>query len=279
MIIALVQQHASPDKAANVARGLAAVDRAAAAGAAVVVFAELAFEHFYPQHPAGPSPHDLAEPVPGPVTQAFSDRARRHGMVIVLNLYERDGRDAYDCSPVIDADGRLLGRTRMIHITDYACFHEQGYYTPGDTGAPVYDTKAGRIGVAICYDRHYPEYMRALAVAGADLVVVPQAGAVGEWPEGLYEAEMRVAAFQNGYYVALCNRVGEEDCLTFGGESFVCAPDGQVLARAPALEDAILYADVDPAVAARSHARRLFLRDRRPDLYAGWVRPAAGARS
>ena len=279
MIIALVQQHASPDKAANVARGLAAVDRAAAAGAAIVVFAELAFERFYPQHPAGPSPHDLAEPVPGPVTQAFSDRARRHGMVIVLNLYERDGRDAYDCSPVIDADGRLLGRTRMIHITDYACFHEQGYYTPGDTGAPVYDTKAGRIGVAICYDRHYPEYMRALAVAGADVVVVPQAGAVGEWPEGLYEAEMRVAAFQNGYYVALCNRVGEEDCLTFGGESFVCAPDGQVLARAPALEDAILYADVDPAVAARSHARRLFLRDRRPDLYAGWVRPAAGARS
>jgi len=279
VIIALVQQHASPDKAANVARGLAAVDRAAAAGAAIVVFAELAFERFYPQHPAGPSPHDLAEPVPGPVTQAFSDRARRHGMVIVLNLYERDGRDAYDCSPVIDADGRLLGRTRMIHITDYACFHEQGYYTPGDTGAPVYDTKAGRIGVAICYDRHYPEYMRALAVAGADVVVVPQAGAVGEWPEGLYEAEMRVAAFQNGYYVALCNRVGEEDCLTFGGESFVCAPDGQVLARAPALEDAILYADVDPAVAARSHARRLFLRDRRPDLYAGWVRPAAGARS
>ena len=102
----------------------------------------------------------------------------------------------------------------MAHITEYPCFHEQGYYTPGDTGAPVYDTRVGRIGVAICYDRHFPEYMRALAVAGADLVVVPQAGAVGEWPEGLYEAEMRVAAFQNGYYTALCNRVGKEDCLT-----------------------------------------------------------------
>ena len=104
----------------------------------------------------------------------------------------------------------------MVHITDYACFHEQGYYTPGDTGAPVYPTRAGRIGVAICYDRHYPEYMRALAVAGADLVVVPQAGAVGEWPDGLYEAEMRVAAFQNGYHVALCNRVGR------GGVPDVC---------------------------------------------------------
>ncbi len=271
MRIALVQQQASTDKSDNVNRGLAAVDAAAAAGADVVVFAELAFERFYPQRPADGDPHRLAETVPGPITGAFARRATQHGVVIVLNLYERDGAHAYDCSPVIDADGRLLGRTRMVHITDYACFHEQGYYTPGDTGAPVYDTKAGKIGVAICYDRHYPEYMRALAVAGADLVVVPQAGAVGEWPDGLYEAEMRVAAFQNGYYTALCNRVGEEDCLTFSGESFVCSPAGEVIARAPVLEDAILYADLDLAANAHSHARRLFLRDRRPDLYAEWV--------
>lgn len=271
MKIALVQQHASVDKAGNIQRGLAAVDAAARAGSDVVVFAELAFERFYPQHPADGDPHGLAEPVPGPLTEAFAERARRHGVVIVLNLYERDGAAAYDCSPVIDADGRLLGRTRMIHITDYACFHEQGYYTPGDTGAPVYETRAGRIGVAICYDRHYPEYMRALAVAGADLVVVPQAGAAGEWPDGLYEAELQVAAFQNGYYTALCNRVGEEDCLTFAGESFVCAPDGRVIARAPSAQDAILYADLDLSSTEASHARRLFLRDRRPDLYAAWI--------
>jgi N-carbamoylputrescine amidase len=132
--------------------------------------------------------------------------------------------------------------------------------------------------VAICYDRHYPEYMRALAVAGADLVVVPQAGIAGEWPDGLYEAEMQVAAFQNGYYTALCNRVGEEDRLTFSGESFVCAPDGRVIARAPAAEDCILYAEVDLSMAATSHARRLFLRDRRPDLYADWIDPAAVTR-
>ena len=275
MKIALIQQHCTADKAENIQRGLAALDRAAAAGATVAVFAELAFERFYPQQPAGADPLRLAETVPGPMTEAFAERARRHHLVIVLNLYERDGARAYDCSPVIDADGTLLGRTRMIHITEYACFHEQGYYTPGDTGAPVYDTQAGRIGVAICYDRHYPEYMRALAIAGADLVVVPQAGAVGEWPEGLYEAELQVAAFQNGYFTALCNRVGEEECLTFSGESFVCAPDGRVIARAPAGEDVILYADLDIAETGRSHARRLFLRDRRPDLYASWVAPAA----
>lgn len=247
------------------------MDAAAEAGASLVVFAELAFERFFPQRPADGDRLRHAETVPGPMTEAFAERARRHGIVTVLNLYERDGAEAYDCSPVIDADGRLLGRTRMIHITEYACFHEQGYYTPGDTGAPVYDTRAGRIGVAICYDRHYPEYMRALAIAGADLVVVPQAGAVGEWPEGLYEAELQVAAFQNGYYTALCNRVGEEDCLTFSGESFVCAPDGRVIARAPAMADTILYADVDLASTRASHARRLFLRDRRPDLYSAWI--------
>ncbi len=179
------------------------------------------------------------------MTDAFCRRARELGVVVVLNLYERDGERGFDCSPVIDADGSLLGRTRMIHITDYPCFHEQGYYTPGDTGAPVYRTQAGAVGVAICYDRHYPEYMRALALGGADLVVVPQAGALDEWPEGLYEGEMRVAAFQHGYFVALCNRVGEEECLTFAGESFVCAPDGRVVARAPRLEDAILLVDVD----------------------------------
>ena len=278
MKIALVQQHAVPDKQDNVRRGLAALEQAARAGAQVVAYAELAFERFYPQRHASPEPWRLAEPVPGPTTDAFAGKARELGVVVVLNLYERDGTRAYDCSPVIDADGSLLGRTRMVHITDYPCFHEQGYYAPGDTGAPVYRTQAGSIGVAICYDRHYPEYMRALAVAGADLVVVPQAGALDEWPEGLYEAEMRVAAFQNGYFIALCNRVGEEECLTFAGESFVCAPDGAVVARAGSRRDEILHAELDLAQAARSHARRLFLQHRRPELYSSWITPAASGR-
>jgi N-carbamoylputrescine amidase len=278
MKIGLVQQHATADKQENVRRGLAAMEQAARAGASVVGFAELAFERFHPQRPASAEPWTLAETVPGPTTDLFCRKARELGVVVVLNLYERDGTNAYDSSPVIDADGSLLGRTRMIHITDYPCFHEQGYYTPGDTGAPVYRTKAGAIGVAICYDRHYPEYMRALALGGADLVIVPQAGAIDEWPEGLYEGEMRVSAFQNGYFIALCNRVGEEECLTFGGESFVCNPDGAVIARAAALQEAILYADVNLADTGRSHARRLFLQHRRPELYGAWIAPAHAGR-
>ena len=274
MKIGLIQQAAGHDRQENVTRGLAALEEAARAGARLVVYAELAFERFYPQQPAPANAFELGETIPGPTTDAFARRARELGVVVVLNLYERDGSRGYDCSPVIDADGTLLGRTRMIHITDYACFHEQGYYAPGDTGAPVYDTAAGRIGVAICYDRHYPEYMRALALGGAELVVVPQAGALDEWPEGLYEAEMRVAAFQNGYYVALCNRIGQEECLTFAGESFVCDADGATIARGPRLSEAIVYADVDLSSVGRSHARRLFMRDRRPELYRDWF--AAG---
>ena len=269
--IALVQQHATRDKAANVQRGLDAVARAAAQGAEVVCFAELAFEWFHPQRPADSDMRTLAEPLNGPTVTTFQAAARQHGVVLVMNFFERDGLDTYDCSPVIDANGIVLGLTRMVHITEYTCFHEQGYYTPGDTGAPVYDTKAGRIGVAICYDRHFPEYMRALAIDGADLVVVPQAGSVGEWPGGLYEAEMRVAAFQNGYHVALCNRVGKEDCLEFAGESFVCGPSGEMIAQAPQGVDDVLVTDIDLAANLQSPARKLFMRHRRPELYGAWV--------
>ena len=255
----------------NLTRGLAALEQAARQGAELVAYAELAFEPFYPQQLADPDYLSKAEPVPGPVTEAFAARARELGVVVVLNLFERQGDKAFDSSPVIDADGTLLGRTRMVHITDYEGFHEQGYYAPGDTGAPVFDTAVGRVGVAICYDRHYPEYMRALALGGADLVVVPQAGAVGEWPEGLYEAEMRVAAFHNGYFIALCNRVGAEERLTFAGESFVCGPDGVVLSRAPGQEDHLLLTDLDLEQLGACHARQLFLRDRRPELYGEWL--------
>lgn len=271
MKIALIQQHAGKDKTSNIERGLGNLEAAARRGAELACYAELAFEWFHPQRPAHGDVRTLAEPLDGPMVRAFRQKARDLGIVVVLNLFERDGNDTFDSSPVIDADGTLLGVTRMVHITEYACFHEQGYYTPGDKGAPVYRTRVGKVGVAICYDRHFPEYMRALAVDGADLVVVPQAGAKGEWPDGLYEGEMRVAAFQNGYYVALCNRVGREDCLEFAGESFVCAPDGAVIARAAQGTDDILYADVDLASTARSHARELFMKHRRPELYAQWL--------
>lgn len=272
MKLALIQQTASHNRQENLERGIAAATTAAQDGANIICFAELAFDRFYPQKQATPDEIALAVPVPGPdSTDPFCEIARQHECVIVLNVFESDNGKTFDSSPVIDADGSILGTTRMIHITDYPCFHEQGYYAPGDNGVPVFETRYGKIGVAICYDRHFPEYMRALGVAGADVVVVPQAGAVDEWPEGLYEAEMRVAAFQNGYFTALCNRVGQEECLAFAGESFVCGPDGRTLARAGQGTDEILYCDIDLDENRNSYARKLFLQHRRPELYSEWI--------
>lgn len=268
--IALIQQHATKDKENNLRRGIEAFEEAAKQGAKLIAFAELGLTYFHPQHPSRDNHLNLAESIPGRTTEIFSNLAKSRETVIILNLFERDGDKTYDSSPVIDADGSILGITRMAHVFEAPCFHEKDYYTPGDGQQFVYDTAVGKIGVAICYDRHFPEYMRALCLQGAELVVVPQAGAVGEWPSGLFEAEMQVAGFQNGYFTALCNRVGEEDCVTFEGKSFVTGPDGRILAQAPAMEDFILICEIDLDEVKISHAKKHFIPDRRSELYSNW---------
>ncbi len=269
MKIALVQQHSSTDHEENLARGVAAFQEAAEQGADLVAFAELAFIRFLPQVPATRQALEMAEPIPGPTTETFMKLCHEHGVVAVLNIFERcraDGR-TYDSSPIIDGDGRLKGVARMAHIMDGPGFHEKGYYAPAGEGPRVLGTRAGRVGVAICYDRHFPEYMRALGLLGAEVVIVPQAGTVGEWTDGLFEAELQVAAFQNGYFAALVNRVGREEVNNFAGESYIVDPCGRTIARAPRGQDFILYADCDLSTIDSSFARRHFLPDRRPDLY------------
>lgn len=267
--IALIQQMAGPDPEENLRIGLQNARAAATAGANIIAFAEVAFQQFFPQHRLSGDRFRFAEPIPGPTTNAFSQLARDFGVVIILNLFEQDGDKAFDSSPVIDADGSILGVSRMMHITHYEGFYEQDYYDPGDRGAPVFDTAHGRIGVCICYDRHYPEYLRALALQEAQLVVVPQAGAVGEWPEGVYEAELQAGSFQHGFFMALANRVGSEDVLTFEGASFVTDPNGSVVARAPKEEETTLMVDLDFELVDQSTARTLFMQHRRPDAYEG----------
>jgi predicted amidohydrolase len=270
--IALAQRAATADRAANLAGCLDAMRRAADAGARLVAFPEVVLDRFFPQRPADATARRLAEPVPGPTSERIGSLAGELGLVTVFNLYEIDGAGrTFDSSPVFDADGTLLGVTRMIHIPQYERFYERDYYHPGDRGAPVYETSVGRVGVAICYDRHYPEVMRALGVDRADVVVIPQAGTRGEWPAGMFEAEVRTAAFQNGYFAALCNRVGTEDELTFAGESFVADPEGRVLARGRGDDEDLVVADLDLDLVAGSTARRLFWRDRRPELYGDWL--------
>lgn len=272
MRISLIQQFCTTDREENLKNGLAAATKAADQGAQVICFAELCFEPFYPQIPATPSSLQSAQPVPGPITDQFSEIAIKKDIVIVLNIFEKEGNKTYDTSPVIDTTGKILGKTRMVHVPDYPGFHERQYYHLGNLGTPVYETKYGKIGVAICYDRHYPEYMRALALKGAQVVLVPQAGTVGEWPAGLYEAEMRIAAFQNGFFIGLCNRVGKEPHLHFAGESFFCDPYGKVTTRAKKQKSDILIYDCNLDLIEKCPAKKLFLPDRRPELYAQWLK-------
>lgn len=272
MDIALAQQFLPDDSLGAFQQGLNSIKDAANAGADLVIFPELSFTPFYPQIPADERDEDvldLAEPIPGPTTESVSEFAEEFGVVVVFNMLERDGDRTYDTSPVIDADGTVLGCTRMMHVPEYEHFHEQGYYTPGDTGAPVYDTAAGRVGVAICYDRHFPEYLRALALQDAEVVAVPQAGTVGEWPDGMYESELRVASFQHGFFGAMANRVGREDNLLFEGSSLVTDPFGRVVAQAPSGQAIILMASIDLDKCEEAPARKRFLRHRRSDQYEG----------
>jgi len=265
--IALIQQSCSKNKGYNVQKGIYAFKKAAENGAQLISYAELGFSYFLPQNPASPKDIDMAETIPGPTTDIFTKLAEEYEVVTVLNLFERDRDKTYDSSPVIDSNGEILGIVRMAHIMDGMGFYEKGYYSPGNSHEFVYSTAVGKVGIAVCYDRHFPEYMRNLALNGAEIVLIPQAGAKGEWPAGMFEAEIRVAAFQNGYFAALTNRVGEEDKLNFAGESFVVNPDGDVIARAPKEEDSILYAQCDLGEVHRCTARKYFLLDRRPEYY------------
>ena len=267
MKIALIQQQATRDPQENLERGIAAFQRAVDAGAQLIAYAELAFLPFLPQSPAVPESRGFAETIPGPTTEIFQGLARKHEVVAVLNLFEKAGENTFDSTPVIDADGTLCGTVRMAHIMDGMGFHEKGYYTPGDSRIFVFQTRIGRVGIAICYDRHFPEYMRNLGLRDAEIVIIPQAGALGEWPDGLFQAEVQVAAFQNGYYAALVNRTGKEDFLHFSGESFVVNPEGRIIAQAPQDQDFILTADCDLGEISRSPAKKYFLPDRRPSFY------------
>jgi N-carbamoylputrescine amidase len=198
--------------------------------------------------------------------ERFQDAALKNRLVVVLNLLERAAPgEFYDTSAVIDADGELRGLSRMVHIAEAPYFNEKFYYRPGNQGFPVFQTAVGTIGVAICYDRHYPEQMRALAIQGAEVILVPLAAVADDLWE-IFEVEMRAASYQNQVYIALINRVGTEGEMTFLGRSFVVDPWGSVIIRATDAPDLIL---VDLELEAIDKARRQtpHLRDRRPDQY------------
>jgi N-carbamoylputrescine amidase len=176
--IALAQVAVGPEREDNVQKALQMMSDAAAAGAQLIVFPEMSVDPFFPQYRAQKRYFDWGTPVPGPLTDRFQLHAAALGLATVINVFERaaPGR-YYDCSPVFGNDGSYLGKQRMTHILEGPGYNERYYYWQGDSGYPVFDVGPARIGVAICYDRHFPEGMRALALGGAEVIVVPTATA------------------------------------------------------------------------------------------------------
>ena len=267
--IALAQVAVGPHREDNIQKALKMMAHAAQAGAELVVFPEMSVDPFFPQYRADKVYFDWAVPVPGPLTDRFQALAADLGLATVINLYERaaPGR-YYDCSPVFGIDGSYLGKQRMTHILEGPGYNERYYYWQGNSGCPVFDVGPVRIGVAICYDRHFPELMRALALGGAMLIVVPTATASLEAEfRAVWEIEMQAAAVANGVFVAVANRAGVDDTLRFFGCSFVVDPYGRVVRRAPEDDVALLVADLDLNLVEAARRDMPFLRDRRPETY------------
>ncbi|MGH9846850.1 MAG: nitrilase-related carbon-nitrogen hydrolase, partial [Blastocatellia bacterium] len=221
--------------------------------------------------------YPLAEPVPnGPVVKWGQRLAKKHKIVLVLPVYEVEQAGVfYNTAAVIDADGKYLGKYRKTHIPQVAPgFWEKFYFRPGNLGYPCFDTAFARIGVYICYDRHFPEGARALGLNGAEIVFNPSATVAG-LSEYLWKLEQPAHAVANGYFIGAINRVGFEAPWNIGefyGQSYFCDPRGQFLAQAPRDEDALVVADLNLDVIREVRNTWQFFRDRRPETYGNLVK-------
>ncbi len=273
--VALLQMRACEDPAVNLKRTLDGIEEAATRGAKIICTQELFRSRYFCQVEEVER-FELAEPIPGPTSEALCEAARRLGVVLIGSLFERRAEGIYhNTAVVIDADGSLLGRYRKMHIPDDPLYHEKFYFTPGDLGFPSFQTRFGRIGVLICWDQWFPEAARLCALAGAQILFYPTAigwqfdegPAVDAAQHDAWETVQRGHAVANGVFVAAANRVGREGGIQFFGQSFVADPSGGLLARASSEEEEILMAEVDLAQVEQTRREWPFLRDRRIDAF------------
>ncbi|NBC31640.1 MAG: acyltransferase [Alphaproteobacteria bacterium] len=246
------------------------IEEAGAKGVQVLCFQEVFTQpYFCPSQDR--KWYAAVEKIPeGPTTKLMQDYAKKHGMVIVVPIYEEDYTGVYyNCAAVIDADGTYLGKYRKTHIPQVAGFWEKFFFKPGNSGWPVFDTAFCRLGVYICYDRHFPEGWRALALNGAEYVVNPSATVAG-LSQYLWQLEQPASAVANGYYVGAINRVGTEAPWNIGkfyGSSYVVDPRGQIIAQASEDKDELVVADIDLEMVREVRNTWQFFRDRRPETY------------
>jgi N-carbamoylputrescine amidase len=278
--IALVQMSCEAEPQRNLDKALTRISEAAARGAKVICLQELFRSRYFCQSEEVRS-FDLAEPIPGPTTEALGAVAAARKVVVVGSIFERRTEGIYhNTAVVMDADGRLAGRYRKMHIPDDPHYYEKFYFTPGDLDFTAHRTAHATVGALVCWDQWFPEAARLVALAGAQIVFYPTA--IG-WERGevesvrrrqlqAWETVQRGHAIANGMFVAVVNRVGPEDSLEFWGNSFVVDPFGEVIARAGAGAEEILVADCNLALIEETRRNWPFLRDRRIDAYGDLLR-------
>lgn len=282
--VGLIQRSASLDPDENLRDTVADVERAAAQGAQIICTQELFRSQYFCQS-EDHAMFDLAETIPGPSTEAFAAVAKQHNVVIVASLFEKRAAGLYhNTAVVLDADGTLLGLYRKMHIPDDPLFYEKFYFTPGDLGFRVFETRYANIGVLICWDQWYPEGARLTALAGAEILFFPTAigwhptekAQFGVAQHDSWETIQRSHAIANGVYVAAANRIGHEGAkdggIEFWGQSFLCNPSGTILAKASVDQPEILTTPCDLSMINEQRTHWPFLRDRRIDAYGDLVK-------
>ncbi|WP_123667996.1 nitrilase-related carbon-nitrogen hydrolase [Actinocorallia herbida] len=272
---ALVQTTWTGDKESMIKAHEEYARQAAAQGAKVMCFQELFYGPYFCQV-QDPAYYEYAESIPGPTTERFQALAAELGMVMVLPMYEQEQPGVlYNTAAVVDADGSYLGKYRKTHIPQVKGFWEKFYFRPGNLGYPVFDTAVGKVGVYICYDRHFPEGWRALGLNGAQIVFNPSATSRG-LSSYLWKLEQPASAVANEYFVGAINRVGIEDLgdNDFYGTSYFVDPEGKFVGEVGDGNEAeLIVRDLDLGLLAEVRDRWAFYRDRRPDAYGDLTAP------
>lgn len=270
MKLAMAQMKMSADMNENLQKSLDYIEKAK--GKDLLFFPEIQLTPFFPQYEEselesvlGITKDDICLDFDCEAIKSICSKCKETGIYLSPNFYMKENGKNYDMSLMIDNKGSILGRSKMVHVLSAPKFYETYYYTSSEDGYIVYDTPFGKIGVVICFDRHLPESIRTCALKGAELVIIPTANVKAE-PLDMFEWEVRVQAYQNNVFVAMCNRVGVEGDMDFAGESLVVDCDGNVLYKADD-EERLIEVDLDLDKCRESRKKRPYLNLRRPEMY------------
>lgn len=264
MKLALAQMKMTSDIESNYNKSMQLIRDASAQGAELICFPEIQLTPFFPQYEKLDT--DIYSiTLESPYVREMCALCKELNIYASPNFYIKENDCFYDMSLLIDDHGLIIGRQKMVHIAQCEKFYEQDYYKPSEEGFHVFDTKFGKIGIVVCFDRHYPESIRTEALRGAELIIIPTANTTSE-PLQLFQWEVKIQAFHSSVNIAMCNRVGIEDEMIFSGESIVTDYNGDTIALAGASEE-LLIAEVDPAGAMKARNEKPYTNLRRKTLY------------